>query len=130
MPKPKAKSEPKAEPQPIPVDITNPQFWRALAREVIDQPDGWPVMEVATALCESCILIGKHWRKFSSLIDGVESSDGQFSITVAIDRSETPSEVTTGIRYNQVFSDKVSVKTPDPEQLGLPLTVEETARED
>lgn len=126
--KPKSKNQAPVDGQ-VP-DIGDMQTWRAIAAQVIGEADGWPVMEVATALQESCQLIGKHWKKINSLITESADSAGQFSLQVSIDRSETPSEVSTKIGYTKTYGDRLTVKTPDPTQKELPLSVDEAAKED
>ncbi len=111
-------------------DTGNMQMWKAIAGSLIGEPEGWHVMEVATALQESCQLIGRHWKQINKLVEESGDKAGQFSIQIQIDRAETPSEVSAKISYTKAYSDRITVKTPDPTQSELPLEAEEAVKEE
>jgi len=125
--KPKAKNQVPVD-GPVP-DVGNMQMWKAIAQQTIGETDGWPVMEVATALQECAQLIGRKWKKINQIIEASSEKCGQFSFQVTIDRAETPPEVSTKISITQNFNDRITSKTPDPTQSELPLAAGETEAE-
>ena len=97
-------------------------FWRGLAGSVAPKErDPWRIGELATALQEASKLVGAHWGKVSALCDKAEKSDVTVSLSIGVNRANTPPEVAVNISYSEKYRDSLSAKVPDPDQRELPL---------
>ncbi len=98
-------------------------FWRGLAGNVSPKErDEWRVGELATALQESAKLFGAHWPKISALCGKAEKQDVTVSLSISVNRANTPPEVAVSIGYSEKYRDSLSAKVPDPDQKELPLS--------
>ena len=115
------------------VNAKDMTFWRGVARDMMPanlREDQNAVNELAVLQQQTAMKLASHFPKASEICDESTEKSISLSLSITLDRVNTPSEVTTKIKYNQQYGDKSEVRVPDPTQTELPLESEETGKDD
>jgi hypothetical protein len=112
-----------------PVDVSNMQFWREVARQIVpNEDDDWHIGEVATTLRLLGDCLGKEWAQASKICNKSEGALLGLGISVSINRKETPPSVKVSLGYAEKHKRSAESDVADPSQTELPGISEPSSR--